>query len=55
MVDEGEKSGLFAPEPAEMIRNVLEFSDRTARDVMVPRENVEAIEVTTPIEQAKRG
>ncbi len=54
MVDEGEKSGLFAPEPAEMIRNVLVLSERTARDVMVPREKVEAIEVSTPIEQAKK-
>src|SRR5262249_53911404 len=38
----------------EMIRNVLEFADRTARDVMVPREKVEAIEITTPIDRALR-
>ena len=37
------------PEPAEMIRNMLEFSDRTARDVMVPREDLEAIEIETPL------
>jgi CBS domain containing-hemolysin-like protein len=54
MVDEGEKSGLFAPEPAEMIRNVLVLSERTAKEVMVPREKVEAIEISTPIEQAKQ-
>lgn len=52
MVDEVEKSGLFEREPAEMIRNLLEFPDRTAKDVMVPRAKVEAIAVTTPIARA---
>jgi CBS domain containing-hemolysin-like protein len=51
MVDQVERSGLVGKEPAEMIRNVLEFADRTARDVMVPRSKVEAIEVMTPLEQ----
>ena len=54
LVDEGERSGLFASEPAEMIRNVLEFVDRTANDVMVPRTRVEAIEVTMPLEDVRR-
>lgn len=49
LVEAGEKSGLFGKEPAEMIKNVLDFSDRTARDVMVPREKVEAIELETPL------
>jgi CBS domain containing-hemolysin-like protein len=51
MVDEVEKSGLFAPEPAEMIRNVLDFADRTVRDVMVPRATIEAIEVSTSLDE----
>jgi putative hemolysin len=51
LVDEVERSGLFGREPAEMIRNVLEFADRTARDVMVPRSKVEAIELSTPLEK----
>ncbi len=51
MVDQVEKSGLVGPEPAEMIRNVLEFAERTARDVIVPRSKVEAIEVSMPLEQ----
>jgi CBS domain containing-hemolysin-like protein len=50
MVDQVEKSGLVGPEPAEMIRNVLEFAERTARDVMVPRSKVESIELSTPLE-----
>ena len=51
LVDEGERSGVLASEPAEMIRNVLDFAERTAKDVMIPRNQVEAIEVTTPIDQ----
>jgi CBS domain containing-hemolysin-like protein len=54
MVDQVERSGLVGKEPAEMIRNVLEFADRTARDVMVPRSKVEAIEVATPLEEVLR-
>jgi CBS domain containing-hemolysin-like protein len=51
MVDEVERAGLFGREPAEMIRNVLEFVDRTARDVKVPRSKVEAVELSTPLEK----
>ncbi len=51
MVDEVERSGLFGHEPAEMIRNVLEFADRTADEVMIPRSRIEGIEVDTPIEK----
>jgi len=51
MVDEVERSGLFGHEPAEMIRNVLDLADRTARDVMIPRGAIEAIELATPVSQ----
>jgi len=51
LVEEGERSGLLDPEPAEMIRNVLEFQDRTAKDIMVPRSRVEAIDISMPIEK----
>jgi CBS domain containing-hemolysin-like protein len=54
LVDEGERSGLFGREPAEMIRNVLDFAERTAKDVMIPRSRVEAIELSTPIDRALR-
>jgi CBS domain containing-hemolysin-like protein len=54
LVDEGERAGVFAGEPAEMIRNVLEFAERTAKDAMIPRAKVEGIEVTTPIPEVLR-
>jgi len=54
MVDEVERSGLFGHEPAEMIRNVLEFEDRRARAVMVPRTRIEAINANTPLDEVRR-
>jgi CBS domain containing-hemolysin-like protein len=52
LVEEGERTGLFGREPAEMIRNVLEFADRTARDVMIPRNKVEALDVSMSLDDA---
>jgi CBS domain containing-hemolysin-like protein len=49
-VSAGERSGTLAEEPAEMIRNVLDFKDLTVRDVMVPRRRVSAIELSTPVQ-----
>lgn len=54
MVDQAEKSGLFGRGPGEIIRNVLEFADQTAKEVLVPRAKVEAIELSTPPEQVLR-
>jgi CBS domain containing-hemolysin-like protein len=48
-VAEGQKQGSLGPEPAEMIRNVLELKDLVARDVMVPRTRVSAIDADTPV------
>jgi putative hemolysin len=39
----------MAREPAEMIRNVLDFKDLTAREVMVPRAKIDGIDVATPL------
>jgi putative hemolysin len=49
VVAEGEKSGALAEEPAEMIRNVLDFKDLTARGVMVPRRKMSGIELSTSL------
>ncbi len=50
MVDRGERSGALAQDNAELIRNVLEFSELTARDAMIPRMQVVAIRIDTPIQ-----
>ncbi|WP_394841579.1 hemolysin family protein [Pendulispora brunnea] len=51
VVMEGERTGAIANEPAEMIRNVLEFKDLTAREIMVPRRRISAIEASTSLER----
>jgi CBS domain containing-hemolysin-like protein len=52
IVTEGELNGSLAREQSEMIRNVLEFGDITAGDVMVPRTQVTAFDIETPLVQA---
>ncbi len=54
LVDEGERAGVLGGEPAEMIRNVLDFAELTARDAMIPRSRVEAIELATPLDEVAR-
>jgi CBS domain containing-hemolysin-like protein len=54
VVAEGQKHGSLGQEPADMIRNVLELKDLVARDVMVPRTRVCAIELTTPLPEVLR-
>ena len=49
IVEEGEKSGHFAHDEAELIKNVLEFGDHTVGEMMVPRTHVNALEIGTPI------
>lgn len=54
MVTEGEQSGAIDHDRSEMIRNVLEFGDTEACDLMVPRTQVSAIDINTPVEDLVR-
>ena len=49
LVDQGEKAGALEKEPATMIRNVLDFRNLTAKEVMIPRRRVSSIEASTPL------
>jgi CBS domain containing-hemolysin-like protein len=49
LVTEGEQSGALDHDRSEMIRNVLEFGDTQASDLMVPRTQVTAFNVLTPL------
>lgn len=52
MVDAGEEEGLIEIEEKEMILSVLDFGDTVAREVMVPRIDVVAIDANTPFHEA---
>lgn len=49
IVNKGELTGALDHEQSEMIRNVLDFGDLTAEDVMVPRTHVTSIAIDTSI------
>lgn len=50
-VSVGQEAGTIAEEPAEMIRNVLDFQDLTAKEVMVPRRHISALELSKPLDK----
>ncbi|CAN5311819.1 hypothetical protein BH09MYX1_BH09MYX1_58240 [soil metagenome] len=49
IVSQGQRSGALEREHAEIIKNVLEFQDRVASEVMIPRRKVSAIDVSMDI------
>jgi putative hemolysin len=48
MVREGAERGIFEELEHELIEGVFEFTDTAAREIMVPRVRIEALEVNTP-------
>ena len=52
MVDAGEEEGFIEADEKEMIYSIFEFGDTLAREVMVPRIDITAIEVGTSITEA---
>ncbi len=52
LVDVGEEEGVLEEEEKEMIHNVFELGDTTAREVMVPRIDMVTVEADTPVEEA---
>ncbi|MHB9028756.1 MAG: hemolysin family protein, partial [Candidatus Latescibacterota bacterium] len=51
LVKSESESGVIEEEEGEMIQSVLSFYDTTAREVMVPRIDVVAADVSTPIDE----
>jgi CBS domain containing-hemolysin-like protein len=52
MVDAGEEEGLIEQDEKEMILSVLDFGDTVAREVMIPRIDLVALEVNTDLDEA---
>jgi CBS domain containing-hemolysin-like protein len=51
IVDEGTKSGVFNKTEQELISSIFEFSNTTAKEIMVPRTDVVAINIDTAREK----
>ena len=54
LVREGAERGIFEEVEQELIEGVFEFTDTAAREVMVPRVRMQALEVSTPPEEVTR-
>jgi putative hemolysin len=52
MVDAGEEEGVIEEEEKEMIYSIFEFGDTLTREIMVPRIDVVALDVNTPLLEA---
>ncbi|HEY8741442.1 MAG TPA: hemolysin family protein [Candidatus Dormibacteraeota bacterium] len=50
MVTVGEEEGIIEEEEREMIHGVIEIGDMMVREVMIPRIDIVAVDVATPIE-----
>ncbi len=51
MIEKRGESGSITEEFAELLLSVIEFKDTVAREVMVPRTSVNALELDTPIDE----
>jgi CBS domain containing-hemolysin-like protein len=53
LISDGEQSGLLDEADGDMIRRILDFDEMTAEQVMIPRPDVQTIEVDTSIEDVR--
>lgn len=52
IVNEGHEHGVINADEAEMIQNIIEFTDKEAQDVMTHRRNIIAVEADTSLQDA---
>jgi len=53
LIDVGEQEGIIEQGEGEMIQSIFRFSDRTVGEVMTPRTNIIAVDVSTPLETVR--
>lgn len=51
MVEQGEELGSIDRDHAELLRSVIEFGDTVAREIMVPRTSMVAVDIETPLSE----
>lgn len=52
MVNEGHEQGIFQAGEAEMISNIFEYGEKEAKDIMIHRKSIMALESSTPLQDA---
>jgi len=53
LIEAGQEEGILEESDRELIQSVVEFGDKTVREVMTPRPEVVAVPITTTVEQFK--
>jgi CBS domain containing-hemolysin-like protein len=54
LLDVGEEEGLIGQEDRKLIQSVVEFGDKTVREVMTPRPQIVAIDVNSSLEDLRQ-
>ena len=54
LVREGAAKGIFEKTEEELVHNVFEFADTTAREIMVPRPSIQGMDIATPSDEVGR-
>jgi putative hemolysin len=54
LIERGEEQGAIAQDHAELLLSVIEFRETVAREIMVPRTSMIAIDVETPMSEVVR-
>lgn len=54
LIQAGEEEGLLEEEDRKLIRSVVEFGDKTVREVMTPRPEIFAVPAETPLSRLKQ-
>lgn len=52
---EGTEQGVFDAAEQELIHSVFDFTDTSVREVMVPRADIHAVEIGTPLPEVMKG
>lgn len=50
ILDDAEEEGVFTEDESELIKSAIEFTEVTAKDILIPRVEVEAIDIDEPLE-----
>ncbi len=50
MLETGSEAGVFNDIEKEMITSIFSFDDKRARDVMVPRQEIVAVDINDPLD-----
>jgi putative hemolysin len=53
-IKEGRKTGVFEETEAALLHGIFEFADTTVKEVMVPKADFSALEISTPPEEVTR-